>query len=129
PWSATATAAIYPVFTRTPALQNRRAVRRRPGDQPSRSGVRCLRDKASERLRIEHEVVTTLGELRRVAGFNQSEIAERWGRGQAQVSKVERAPDSVGIAKLAGYVRGLGGNLPITIEVGRHTYREDLVAS
>jgi hypothetical protein len=88
-----------------------------------------LRDKASERLRIEHDVVTTLGELRRAAGFNQSEIAERWGRGQSQVSKVERAPDSVEIATLAGYVRALGGNLSITIEVGGHTYHEDLVAS
>ena len=88
-----------------------------------------LRDKASERLRIEHDVVATLGELRRAAGFNQSEIAERWGRGQSQVSKVERAPDSVEIATLAGYVRALGGNLSITIEVGGHIYREDLVAS
>jgi hypothetical protein len=89
----------------------------------------ALRDKASERLRIEHDVVATLGELRRAAGFNQSEIAERWGRGQSQVSKVERAPDSVEIATLAGYVRALGGNLSITIEVGGHTYHEDLVAS
>jgi predicted XRE-type DNA-binding protein len=88
-----------------------------------------LRDKASERLRIEHDVVATLGELRRAAGFNQSEIAERWGRGQSQVSKVERAPNSVEIATLAGYVRALGGNLSITIEVGGHTYHEDLVAS
>jgi Helix-turn-helix domain len=88
-----------------------------------------LRDKAGERLRIEHDVVATLGELRRAAGFNQSEIAERWGRGQSQVSKVERAPDSVEIATLAGYVRALGGNLSITIEVGGHTYHEDLVAS
>ena len=88
-----------------------------------------LRDKASERLRIEHDVVATLGELRRAAGFNQSEIAERWGRGQSQVSKVERAPDSVEIATLAGYVRALGGNLSITIEVGGHTYHEELVAS
>jgi predicted XRE-type DNA-binding protein len=89
----------------------------------------ALRDRASERLRIEHDVVATLGELRRAAGFNQSEIAERWGRGQSQVSKVERAPDSVEIATLAGYVRALGGNLSITIEVGGHTYHEDLVAS
>lgn len=88
-----------------------------------------LRNKASERLRIEHDIVATLGELRRAAGFNQSEIAERWGRGQSQVSKVERAPDSVEIATLAGYVRALGGNLSITIEVGGHTYHEDLVAS
>jgi predicted XRE-type DNA-binding protein len=88
-----------------------------------------LRDKASQRLRIEHDVVATLGELRKAAGFNQSEIAERWGRGQSQVSKVERAPDSVEIATLAGYVRALGGNLSITIEVGGHTYHEDLVAS
>ena len=88
-----------------------------------------LRDKASQRLRIEHDVVATLGELRRAAGCNQSEIAERWGRGQSQVSKVERAPDSVEIATLAGYVRALGGNLSITIEVGGHTYHEDLVDS
>jgi hypothetical protein len=87
-----------------------------------------LRDKARARLHNEHDVVATLGELRRAAGFNQSEIAERWGRGQSQVSKVERAPDSVEIATLAGYVRALGGHLSITIEVGGHTYHEDLVA-
>ena len=39
------------------------------------------------------------------------------------------SPGLVEIATLAGYVRALGGNLSITIEVGGHTYHEDLVAS
>src|ERR1700688_553330 len=88
-----------------------------------------LRQTASDRIRIEHEVVTSLGELRRATGLSQTEIAERWGRGQSQVSKVERGPENVERATLAAYVRALGGHLTITIEVGGHVYHEDLVAS
>ena len=87
-----------------------------------------LQDEAARRVALEHEVVTNLGELRRATGLNQTQIADRWGRGQSQVSKVERAPQSVELATLAGYVRALGGQLSITVEVGDLVFHETLLA-
>ena len=88
-----------------------------------------MRRLASSRLELEHDVLESLSELRRATGLNQTDIAERWGRGQSQVSKVERSPENVELATLAGYVRALGGQLTMTIEVDGHVYHEDLVTS
>jgi len=38
-------------------------------------------------------------------------------------------PETVELATLAGYVRALGGQLTMTIEVDGHVYHEDLVIS
>jgi hypothetical protein len=89
----------------------------------------ALRQRATNRLNLEHEVLESLSELRRTIGLNQTEIAQRWGRGQSQVSKLERSPGNVELATLAGYVRALGGQLTMTIEVDGHFYHEDLVTS
>lgn len=88
-----------------------------------------LRQRARVRLNLEHDVLESLSELRRSTGLNQTEIAQRWGRGQSQVSKVERAPENVELATLAGYVRALGGQLTMTIKVDGHVYHEDIVTS
>ncbi len=88
-----------------------------------------LRRRARARLSLEHEVLESLSELRRSTGLNQTDIAERWGRGQSQVSKIERSPENVELATLAGYVRALGGQLTLTIEVDGHVYHEDIVTS
>jgi len=88
-----------------------------------------MRLRARTRLNLEHDVLESLSELRRSTGLNQTDIAQRWGRGQSQVSKVERSPENVELATLAGYVRALGGQLTMTIEVGGHVYHEDLVTS
>jgi transcriptional regulator with XRE-family HTH domain len=88
-----------------------------------------LRQRTRARLELEHDVLESLSELRRATGVNQTEIAQRWGRGQSQVSKVERSPENVELATLAGYVRALGGQLTMTIEVAGHVYHEDLVTS
>jgi hypothetical protein len=77
----------------------------------------------------EHEIVTSLAELRRAAGLNQTEVAERWGHGQPHVSKIENDPTHAELSTLAGYVRALGGRLTITVEAGGHIYYEDLVGS
>jgi len=53
-----------------------------------------MRRLASSRLELEHDVLESLSELRRATGLNQTEIAQRWGRGQSQVSKVERSPET-----------------------------------
>jgi len=85
--------------------------------------------RARTRLELEHDVLESLSELRRATGLNQTEIAQRWGRSQSQVSKVERSPETVELATLASYVRALGGQLTMTIEVDGHVYHEDLVIS
>lgn len=90
--------------------------------------VATLADDAFRRMETEHEIVASLGELRRAVGLNQTQVAKRWGHGQPHVSKVEREPTTVEIATLAGYVQALGGRLTITVEAGNHIYHEDLVA-
>ena len=87
----------------------------------------AVAEQAYRRLEAEHEIVTSLGALRRAAGLNQAQVAERWRHGQPQVSKVEREPASVELATLAGYVQALSGRLTITVEAGNHVYHEDLV--
>ena len=94
------------------------------GDSPA---VAALADIAYSRLEAEHEIVATLGELRRALGLNQAQVAKRWGHRQPHVSKVEREPATVEMATLAGYVRALGGRLTVTVEAGNHVYHEDLV--
>lgn len=88
-----------------------------------------MRQRARVRQDLEHDVLESLSELRRSTGLNQTDIAQRWGRGQSQVSKVERSPENVELATLAGYVRALGGQLTMTIELDGHVYHEDLVTS
>lgn len=82
---------------------------------------------ARQRREAEHAIVASLGELRRLAGLSQTEVAARWGHGQSHVSKVERDPAHVELATLAGYVLALGGRLTVTVEAGDHLYYEDLV--
>ena len=95
-------------------------------EHPSRR-FKTLRKKAHDRIAIEHEIVSSLGELRRMVGLNQTEVATRWGRGQSQVSKIERNPERAELVTLAGYVRALGGNITITIAVDDHVYYEELL--
>ena len=97
-----------------------------PMEHPSRR-FKTLRKKAHDRIALEHEIVSSLGELRRTVGLNQTEVAARWGRGQSQVSKIERNPERAELATLASYVRALGGNITITIEVDDHIYYEELL--
>ncbi len=89
----------------------------------------ALLEQSRSLRRAEHEVVTSLAALRRAAGLNQTEVAQRWGHGQPHVSKIETDPTHVELATLAGYVRALGGRLTITVEAGGHIYYEDLVGS
>lgn len=89
--------------------------------------ITALADDAYRRLEAEHEIVASLGELRRAAGLDRTQLAERWGHGQPHVSKVEREPATVELATLAGFVQALGGRLTITVEAGNHVYHEDLV--
>jgi predicted XRE-type DNA-binding protein len=89
----------------------------------------ALVERATERLNVEHELVTSLKQLRKRLGLTQVDVAEKWGRKQSQVSKVERAPEGTELATLVGYVQALGGSISLTIEVDGHVYHEDLIVT
>ena len=74
-----------------------------------------------------HAIVTSLAELRRAVGLNQTELGERWGHTQSFVSRVERDVAGVKMATLVGYVKALGGRLTLTVEAGDRVFYEDLV--
>jgi len=83
---------------------------------------------ARAQTEMTHGIVASLADLRRAAGLTQVELAERWGRGQSYVSKVERDPAGVEMATLLSYVRALGGRLTLTVEAGENVFIEDLVS-
>jgi len=82
---------------------------------------------ARRQTEAAHAIVTSLAELRRAVGLNQTELGERWGHTQSFVSRVERDPAGVEMATLVGYVKALGGRLSVTVEAGDHVFYEDLV--
>lgn len=83
---------------------------------------------ARRQTEAAHAIVTSLAELRRAAGLNQTQLGERWGHTQSFVSRVERDPAGVEMATLVGYVKALGGRLTVTVEAGDHIFYEDLVS-
>ena len=82
---------------------------------------------ARRQTEAAHAIVTSLAELRRAVGLNQTELGERWGHTQSFVSRVERDVAGVEMATLVGYVKALGGRLTVTVEAGDRVFYEDLV--
>jgi len=82
---------------------------------------------ARRQTEAAHTIVTSLAELRRAVGLNQTELGERWGHTQSFVSRVERDVAGVEMATLVGYVKALGGRLTVTVEAGDRVFYEDLV--
>ena len=101
-------------------------VRDREWSHPSPEFGEALAE-ARRQTEAAHAIVTSLAELRRSAGLNQTELGERWGHTQSFVSRVERDPAGVEMATLVGYVKALGGRLTVTVEAGDHVFYEDLV--
>ena len=66
-----------------------------------------------------------LREIRRATGLTQIELAANLGLGQAQISKVERQDDML-ISTLASYLKALGVNASLVIEVGNQIVTYDL---
>ena len=58
---------------------------------------------------------TTLAEARASAGLTQTEVAERLGIGQSDVSKLERRSDVL-LSTLRAYARAIGARLHVTLE-------------
>ena len=68
-----------------------------------------------------------LAAIRRATGLTQTELAAKLGVGQAQISKIERQGDML-ISTLASYLRALGVDAMIVVEVGERTVTYDLTA-
>jgi transcriptional regulator with XRE-family HTH domain len=66
-----------------------------------------------------------LAAIRRATGLTQTELAAKLGVGQAQISKIERQGDML-ISTLASYLRALGVDAKIVVEVGERTVTYDL---
>jgi transcriptional regulator with XRE-family HTH domain len=71
--------------------------------------------------------VIDLAAIRRASGLTQTELAAKLGVGQAQISKIERQGDML-ISTLASYLRALGVDAKIVVEVGERTATYDLTA-
>jgi transcriptional regulator with XRE-family HTH domain len=71
--------------------------------------------------------VIDLAAIRRATGLTQTELAAKLGVGQAQISKIERQGDML-ISTLASYLRALGVDAKIVVEVGERTVTYDLTA-
>lgn len=60
-----------------------------------------------------------LRELREQAGLTQSQLAERIGVGQRQVSKIERGDlDSAKVGTIRNYLEAVGGGLVLEYVIG-----------
>jgi DNA-binding XRE family transcriptional regulator len=59
--------------------------------------------------------VTTLAEARRRAGLTQTQVAERLGITQSDVSKLERRRD-IRLSTLRGYARAIGARLEVGLQ-------------
>lgn len=74
----------------------------------------------SHKTRMLAEVrANHLRELREQAGLTQTQVAERIGVGQRQVSKIERGDlESTRVGTIRSYLEAVGGDLSIEFVVG-----------
>ncbi len=59
----------------------------------------------------------TLRRIRQHIGFNQTEVAERFGTTQSSISRIERQEDWL-VSTLADYAAALGGRVEVRIILG-----------
>ena len=82
--------------------------------------------KLVKQRRAEHEVVSSLQQLRKLLGRTQVEVANEWGRPQSQVSRLEADPLRAELGTLLAYIQALGGRLTVEAEIRGQTYTVDL---
>lgn len=59
---------------------------------------------------------TQLAELRKSLEVTQTEVARRTGMRQSEISRLERAPDTVQIRNMERYAAGIGGQMKLVVE-------------
>jgi hypothetical protein len=82
--------------------------------------------KLVQQRRAEHEVVSSLQQLRKLLGRTQVEVANEWGRPQSQASRLEADPLRAELGTLLAYIQALGGRLTVEAEIRGQTYTFDL---
>jgi hypothetical protein len=108
---------------------DRDVIRRDADDKATRRGDDTVHDEVAklvQQRRAEHEVVSSLQQLRKLLGRTQVEVANEWGRPQSQVSRLEADPLRAELGTLLAYIQALGGRLTVEAEIRGQTYTVDL---
>ena len=71
---------------------------------------------AYEALAPQFDLARKLIAARVAAGLSQTEVAERMGTRQSEVSRIEGARQNISIAKLANYAKAVGAKLDIRLD-------------
>lgn len=71
---------------------------------------------AYEALAPEFDLARKLIAARVAAGLSQTEVAERMGTRQSEVSRIEGSRQNISIAKLANYAEAVGAKLDIRLD-------------
>lgn len=74
---------------------------------------------AAEILKAVH-----LSEIRKALSVTQTTVAAKTGLKQAEVSRIEKSPETVQLKTMERYVKGLGGEMKIVAEFPDGTYAE-----
>ncbi len=82
--------------------------------------------KLVEQRRLEHHMVASLQQLRKILCRTQNDVAQTWGRPQSQVSRLESDPLHAELATLLAYIQALGGRLTVEAEISGRIYTVDL---
>ncbi|KAA0976098.1 helix-turn-helix domain-containing protein [Paeniglutamicibacter gangotriensis] len=87
---------------------------KRPVDAASRERINAHKERMLAEVRAYR-----LRELREQAGLTQTQLAERIGVGQRQVSKIERGDlDNAKIGTIRNYLEAVGGGLAVEYVLG-----------
>src|SRR5437879_3464997 len=76
-------------------------------DEASWRGDRTVNDEITnlvEQRRLEHHMVASLQQLRKILGRTQNDVAQTWGRPQSQVSRLESDPLHAELATILAYI-------------------------
>lgn len=95
--------------------------------RPARERINAL--PRGRRAEIEKGAATILqamhlSEIRKALAVTQTTVAQKTGLKQAEVSRIEKSPETVQIRTMERYVLGLGGRLKIVAEFPDGTLAE-----
>ena len=71
---------------------------------------------AYDALATQFDLARKLIAARAAAGLSQTEVAERMGTKQSEVSRIEGARQNISIAKLVDYAEAVGAKLDIRLD-------------
>lgn len=98
----------------TVALSYEDYLAKHPIDSPGRAEIDTLKERMIAEVRANR-----LRELREQAGLTQTQLAERIGIGQRQVSKIEHGDlDNAKVGTIRRYLEAVGGGLSIEYVMG-----------